>query len=101
MLGNTFDKQLEKTLKLHVRYNFECEKLKEKFCDEYDKATITALLELLITKGHPGEQTFAKEFKEHYESDNYTDQEMSTFQKMFYKYKHELVNKLESDGENQ
>lgn len=100
MFDNAFEKQLDKTLKLHTKYTLECEKLKEKFCNEYDKATIIALLELLITKGHPGEKTFANEFKEHYESDNYSDEEMSTFQKMFRKYKNELVNKLESNGEN-
>lgn len=99
MFDITFEKQLEKTLKAHVKYTNECEKLKEIFCDEYDKATILALLELLITK-HPGEQTFAKEFMEHYENDNYSDQEISTFQKMFHKYKKELVNKLESNGED-
>ena len=99
MFENTFDKQLEKTLRIGAQYTLECEKLKEKFCDEYDKATIMTLLELIITKGHPSEQNFANEFKKHYESDNYNDKEMSTFKKMFSKYKRDVINTLESIGE--
>lgn len=96
MFNNTFEKQLEKTLKLGTQYSIECEKLKEKFCYEYDKVTIMALIELLISKGHPSEQTFASEFKKHYESDNYTDKEMSEFKKMFIKYKENIIDILES-----
>lgn len=99
MFENTFDKQLEKTLKIGAQYTFECEKLKEKFCDEYDKITITTLLDLLISEGHPGEKNFANNFKTHYESDNYSDKEISEFKKFFDKYKKDVINTLESIGE--
>lgn len=98
MFENTFEKQLEKTLKIKAQYTSECAKLKEKFCDEYDRVAIMTLLELLITKGHPGEQKFAQEFKNHYTSDNYNDQEMSIFKKMFSKYKKDVIETLESNG---
>lgn len=101
MFNNTFEKQLEKTLKLGSQYTIECEKLKAKFCDEYDKDTIMTLIELLINKGHPSEQSFASKFKNHYESDNYTDKEMSEFKKMFIKYKENVIDTLESNGDKE
>ncbi len=99
MFEITFDKQLEKTLKLGSQYETELEKLKDKFCNEYDSVSISALLELLISKGHPSEKNFAKEFKQHYESDNYNDKEISVFKKMFSKYKEDVINNIESIGE--
>lgn len=95
MFENTFDKQLEKTLKIGEQYTIEREKTKELFCIEYDKKTILALLELLITKGHPGEESFANQFKTHYYSDNYDDKEMAMFKKLVGRYKEDLISTLE------
>lgn len=99
MFELTFDKQLDRTIKLGAKYTKECEKLKDKFCREYDKKTVITLLDLLISNGHPGEQMFATKFRDHYNSDNYSDQEMYEFKKLLDQYKEELVNTLESNGD--
>ncbi len=101
MLKNSFDKQLDKTLKIGVNYIKEREKLKKLFYDKYDKLAINKLLDLLANKGHPSEQEFAKQFREHYKSNNYDEKEIKEFQRLFSKYKESVINDLEnsSDGE--
>lgn len=100
MLKNNFDKQLDRTLKKGVEYTYEREKLKNMFCDKYDKTSIHVLLDLLANKGHPSEQEFAEQFKTHYESSNYDETEIQEFQRLFNKYKESIINDLESsDGE--
>ncbi len=101
MLKNSFDKQLNKTLKIGTDYIQEREKLKNLFCDKYDKLAINKLLKLLADKGHPSEQQFAKHFGQHYYSSNYDEKEIKEFQRLFGKYKEEIINDIEnlSDGE--
>lgn len=94
MFGNTisFSKQLEITLKKNDEYIAEREKLKEMFYSEYDKITIFSLIELVIEKGHPAEKSFVEEFKQTYENDNFTDNEINVFNKLLKKYKPDLIN---------
>ncbi|MBO5054855.1 MAG: hypothetical protein J6C64_00665 [Lachnospiraceae bacterium] len=99
MFEITFEKQLEKTLKISSQYTIEREKLKKKFCDKYDNISIMTLLNSLAQKGHPSEKEFAAKFKEHYESDNYSEQEISEFTRLFIKYKKEVIDNLETNGE--
>lgn len=99
MFTNTFEKQLERTLKISAQYTEEREKLKKMFCDEYDNIAITILLESLVNKGHPSEKNFANQFKEHYESGNYNESEIHEFKRLFNKYKEDVINTLETDGE--
>lgn len=96
-----FDKQLDKTIKMGIEYAQEREKLKTLFCDRYDRLAINTLLNLLSDKGHPSEQEFAKQFREHYTSSNYDEKEIKEFQRLFGKYKDQIINDLEesSDGE--
>lgn len=99
MFGNTFDKQLEKTLKASEKYSNERDKLKKLFCDEYDNMAIVTLLNSLLDKGHPSEKMFASAFRNHYESDNYNEVEIKEFDRLYKKYKEEIINTLEENGE--
>lgn len=101
MRKKSFDKQLDYTKKIGEKYSQEREKLKQMFCDKYDKTSISILLDLLANKGHPSEQEFAKQFKLHYESNNYSEVEIEEFKRLFSKYKVLIINDLESstDGD--
>lgn len=95
MFTNSFDKQLDKTLKIGAQHTREREKLKEMFCNEYDNISVNTLLESLQSKGHPSEKRFAINFKVHYESDNYDEQEIGEFKRLFVKYKKDVIATIE------
>ena len=99
MFANSFDKQLEKTLKIGAQHATEREKLKRMFCNEFDNVSIITLLESITYKGHPAEKQFANTFKAHYESDNYDEQEIKEFKRLFDKYKQDVIIALEESME--
>lgn len=96
---NTFDKQLEKTLKMSSQYTKERELLKQMFFKRFDKISVITLLDILITDGHPSEKKFAIDFRTHYESNNFNEGEIKEFDRLYREYKEKVINNLDSNGD--
>lgn len=95
---DSFEKQLEKTLKISTQCAKEREELKNKFFRKYDKTSVITLLDILMD-GHPAEQQFSIEFREHYESNNFNEVEIKEFYRLFKENKEKVINSLESNGD--
>ena len=94
MFGNTFDKQLEKTLKINEEHTKERERLKKMFLEEFDRATIITFIDLIYKKGHPVEVKFIETFKDDYDSGNYDEVEIKEFKSLTVIYKSDLIDCL-------
>lgn len=95
-----FDKQLDKTSKIHEDYTKAKEALKELFYDMYDEATIYSLLEIINILGHPAEKKFANKFETNYKNGNFDDVEIKQLKVLIARYQEPLIKKLNGEEWN-
>ena len=91
------DEQLRKTSAAHVQYDEEKEALKNIFYDTYDKPTVVSLLKLIAQIGHPVDKEIAERFEEDYNSNNFDDNEVVWFKRVYVRYNEPLLEQLNKE----
>lgn len=96
-IDKQFERQLQKTSKIHEDYTNAKELLKQLFYDMYDEATIISILEIINTLGHPSEKKFANKFKKSYDNGNFDDVQIKQLKVLIERYQEPLSKKLNGE----